>query len=181
MATRFVNDKECTDQNIDPSYLMEWQVFIVNSQSSPQLLIAGKGDTLPPLTIITENKDILFTCNRTFRRLNKAIFIHWGDQRLFDVDYAYMVHQLSEFVCIELEDETEDFIILHPKSEQQLMEIYSELVNNSKYIDKMSYPFTQMEFEVRKHTLLNILEKQVIQCNRTPLSNNKILLLVSQG
>ena len=90
MATRFVNDKECTDQNIDPSYLMEWQVFIVNSQSSPQLLIAGKGDTLPPLTIITENKDILFTCNRTFRRLNKAIFIHWGDQRLFDVDYAYM-------------------------------------------------------------------------------------------
>ena len=131
--------------------------------------------------------------SQSFHPVNSGIKSHsnsewdWDFQHKSQVhsgiepNHAYMVHQLSEFVCIELEDETEDFIILHPKSEQQLSEIFSELVNNSKYIDKMSYPFTQMEFEVRKHTLLNILEKQVIQCNRTPLSNNKILLLVSQG
>ena len=152
MATRFVNDNEYTDPNIEPSYLVEWQVFIVNPQSSPQLLIAGSDDTLPPLTIITENyienKDILFICNRTFRGLNKAIFIHWGNQLLFDVDYVHIGNQLSELASIEVENETEDFIILHPKSDQQLFEVYSELVSNPEYICNIVNPFIQAEQKV---------------------------------
>ena len=154
MATRFVNDNEYTGPNIDPPYLVEWQVFIVNPQSSPQLLTTGNGNTLPPITIITENyienKDILFTCNLTLKGLNKAIFIHWGKRLLFDADYVHPSHQLSELVSIEVEYETKDSIIIHPKSQQQLVEIFAELKRNSEYIGKMSYPFTRMEDKVRK-------------------------------
>ena len=140
MATRFVNDNEYAGPNIEPSYLVEWQVFIVNPQSSSQLLIAGSDDTLPPLTIITENyienKDILFTCNLTFRGLNKAIFIHWGDQLLFDVPYIH----IDQYLSIEVEQESKNVIILHPKCQQQLMKIDYNLRNNSEYSDKTWNP-----------------------------------------
>ena len=156
MATRFLDDNEIENTNIDPSCTVKWQAFAVNLESSLEKICDGTGPALPLLREIIEstrdNKDIFITFNQTLKGLNKAIIIQWGDQTSSNEDYVQITSGIPQLASIEVESETDDYIILHPKSQQQLIEIHSELTCNQDYIGIIPIPNMQMLDKVRSYS-----------------------------
>ena len=129
----------------------------MNSESSLEKLCSGTDPTLPPLTEIIEftrdNRDIFITFNRTLKGLNKPIIIHWGDQTASNADYVQMHCPIPQLASIEVEYKTEDYIVLHPTSQQHLMEIYTEMTNYPENIRIMSESNMLMVDKVRIYSL----------------------------
>ena len=165
MATKYPLD----DTSAEILDLVKWQIYVL-TDNSMKLIGNGETITLPDLAIFCQyfkEGNTFFVSNLTLKELNKPIVIHWGET-LFPqeeiITEAREVQQVPNIGNIHVEFDLDEFIMINPRTVQEL-----EAIHNMLTIDHIYYMDGDPEIIELLSTLSQVSDSCIQTNNYTSL------------
>eukprot|EP00800_Vazella_pourtalesii_P020794 TRINITY_DN7505_c0_g1_i1.p1 TRINITY_DN7505_c0_g1~~TRINITY_DN7505_c0_g1_i1.p1 ORF type:complete len:167 (-),score=14.91 TRINITY_DN7505_c0_g1_i1:45-545(-) len=133
MATKYPTDDTIhTSTELVTLDTVRWQIYVLTSNAL-KLTDSGQAHTLPDISIFCQlftEENTFFISNLTLKGLDKPIVVHWGD-KLFPQDKSITeereVLRIPVIGNIHFEFDLEEFIMINPRTSQELENIHKML------------------------------------------------------
>ena len=120
---------------------VKWQVYVL-TDTVLKLIDDCQSSTLPDISILSKysrEENIFFVSNLTLNDVNKQIVIHFGD-KFFPQEETIAgereILQIPDIGEIQIEFNSKGFIVINPRTFQELEKIYNKLrIEKIYYMD----------------------------------------------